>query len=280
MARAACGQSVRDASVLPPESSGVDVERSSAVTQPRADLLEELERVAAHIRDSGLLIRVTGGLGIHYWCQCSSREPFQREYADLDLAVGRRVKPSAVDTFMVELGYTPDAEFNALHGEQQLYYVDVANGRHVDVFVEYLRMCHAVRLGHRLVLTDVAVSPSDLLLTKLQIVELNDKDVRDVLALLCAKRLVGGSPTELDVDYLGKVWGSGWPLWRTCLGSLARAAEELGRIRDDGERERVGEQIERLRGLMRDCPKTAKWKARAIIGERLRWYDLPEEVAR
>jgi hypothetical protein len=242
-----------------------------------ANLLDELERVAGRIRESGLLIRVSGGLAVHHWCPSSSHAPYRREYADLDLVVSVRVKAAAVDGFMSGLGYVPDREFNALHGQRQLYYDDPANARHVDVFVEALRMCHVIRLGPRLELTDVAVNPSDLLLTKLQIVELNQKDINDVLVLLCDKQLVS-RPTELDPLYLGKVWGSDWPLWRTSRGSLARAAQEVGGIADPGERDRVVRAIEDMNRLLLDCPKTAKWKLRSIVGDRVRWYDLPEEI--
>lgn len=245
--------------------------------KPESDLLDELARVAGRIRESGLLIRVSGGLAVHHWCPSSSREPYRRSYADLDLVVSRRVKASSVDGFMSDLGYIPDREFNALHGQRQLYYDDPANARHVDVFVECLAMCHVIRLGPRLELTDVAVSPSDLLLTKLQIVELNQKDINDVLVLLCDRQLVS-RPTELDPVYLGKLWGSDWPLWRTCRGSLARVAQDVGGITDPEERDRVVRAIEDVNRLLQNCPKTAKWKVRSIVGDRVRWYDLPEEI--
>jgi hypothetical protein len=253
-----------------------EVEAQAAV-KPEANLFDELERVARRIREGGLLIRVSGGLAVHHWCPSSSREPYRRSYTDLDLLVSGRVRAAVVDGFMSDLGYIPGREFNALHGQRQLYYADPANARHVDVFVECLCMCHVIRLGPRLELSGAAVNPSDLLLTKLQIVELDQKDIKDVLVLLCDKQLVS-RPTELDRVYLGKVWGSDWPLWRACRGSRARVAEDVGRIADTGERDRAVRVLEDLNLLVRDCPKTAKWKARSIVGDRIRWYDLPEEI--
>ena len=38
-------------------------------------------------------------------------------------------------------------------------------------------------------------------------------------------------------------------------------------------------QAARLHEIANDVPKTLKWKTRARVGDRVKWYELPEEVA-
>ncbi len=39
------------------------------------------------------------------------------------------------------------------------------------------------------------------------------------------------------------------------------------------------EQAARLLDVAKSVPKSMKWKLRANVGDRVRWYELPEEVA-
>jgi hypothetical protein len=248
-------------------------------TRPLTSLTAEADRVVEAIQSTGIAVRLAGGLAIHRRHQAARREPLAREYADLDLAVNSRLtKQKVVDGFLSDLGYRPDEEFNKLHGHQRLYYVDVANRRHVDVFVDAVRMCHSIVFTDRLLRLGDTLTVTDLLLSKLQVVELSRKDLIDILAILHDQAVVPGADDHIDPDYLMHTWKNDWPLWRTCQLTLQKVRELAPTILGDQGTARVRETLDALDYLLQNGQKTRGWKLRARIGDRIRWYELPEEV--
>ncbi len=224
-------------------------------------------------------VRVLGGLAIWMTCRSARGGPLRRDYADADFVALKRDRV-AIGQRMVELGYFPDKRFNSLHGDQRLYFHDRVNERHVDFFVDALRMCHTIDLRRRIVLVPDVLPASDLLLTKLQVVELNRKDTIDLLALLHDRRLAAGENSEFDSDYLGWLWGADWGLWNTCGLTLRKCAASARELAGQDLEVSILEKVRSLEGLLETCPKTIGWRARARIGERMRWYESPDEVVR
>jgi hypothetical protein len=231
-----------------------------------ADLREEAPRVLARIQERGLKVRAVGGLAVWLRCQSARRPPLAREYKDLDL-VSALDATSTLPAVLVELGYRADEEFNALHGHQRLYFWDEANGRQLDVFVDEMRMCHRLDLRARVALEPDTLPLADLLLAKLQVVEVNEKDLQDAGALLADHDV----PAARVVDVLTGDWG--W--WRTATETLEKvAAYADGKDGLDHVRTRAAA----LREAIDAEPKSRRWKLRAKVGERKRWYELPEEI--
>ncbi len=245
--------------------------------QPLSDLHAEAQRVIGALAADQVLARLTGGLAVARRCPTALQPPLAREYADLDLVCGRRAG-RALGACLERAGYQADKNFNAVHGADRLYFVDPLSGRHIDVFVGAVKMCHTIDVSHRLELLPDTLTPSDLLLTKLQIVEINEKDLLDLLALLHDQQLEGGRDDALDLTYLGQLWGSDWPLWRTSQQTLTHvrhaAEEKLG----DAARERALDTITAVQELLETCAKSRRWRLRARVGERVRWYELPDEI--
>jgi hypothetical protein len=180
---------------------------------------------------------------------------------------------------MKALGYEADEMFNALNGQTRLYFDDIRNHRHADVFIDAIRMCHVIEFKPRIKLLPETLTPTDLLLSKLQIVELNRKDVVDIFALLHDQRLDRGSPDALDLGYLQAVWGNDWPLWRTCQLTLDKIKQAAPEVLIGPAQVRVLESARRLDEILETGPKSLRWRLRARVGERVRWYELPEEDA-
>jgi hypothetical protein len=168
--------------------------------------------------------------------------------------------------------------FNALNGSTRLQFKDSVNSRHVDVFVNAVRMCHVIDFKDRLELLDDTLTPTDLLLTKLQIVQLNGKDALDLLALLHDQKLVSGDGVGIDTDYLEKVWGEDWPLWKTCGLTLGKIRQAAPSIVDENSSVKILKSVSALFDILESGRKTLRWKLRAKVGERVRWYELPEET--
>jgi hypothetical protein len=167
-----------------------------------------------------------------------------------------------------------------------MYFIDESRQRPVDVLVDRLEMCHSFAFGDRLTVRDITLPLAELLLSKLQIVRINRKDLLDMLALLSeyplAESRESGDAISLRriVDIVADDWG--W--WRTIDGNLnnlaAVAADmqpgELGLGRPP--RYHVAEQISTLRETIYSAPKSLRWKLRARLGDRVTWYQEPEEV--
>jgi len=143
--------------------------------------------------------------------------------------------------------------------------------RQLDVILDRLEMSHVLELKERLLLDPETLPPADLLLTKLQVVEINERDLKDAAALL--------HDTVIDGERVGELAGSDWGWWRTMTQNLDHVASWCETLSGFEEgRERIVRQIDELRKRIDEQPKSMRWKVRARVGERVRWYELPEEV--
>jgi hypothetical protein len=249
----------------------------SGVTEgPLNDPVEEGIRIATAAAELGVPLRVLGGVAVAISCPSSREPPLARSYADVDLATigsGRE----RVAELMVKLGYGADREFNMLHGHRRLFFWDEGNRRQVDVFVDEANLCHRIDLGTRIDAVPLTLTLADLLVMKLQVVETNEKDYLDVCAILSDHDL-SRDDSGVDADHIAALAASDWGLWRT-LGMVAERSEEFALSLPGFEAgERVAERLRRLRAALDEVPKTRGWKLRARIGERKRWYELPEEA--
>lgn len=152
---------------------------------------------------------------------------------------------------------------------------------HSDVFFDKLRFCHDIDLARRLELDYPTLTVSDLLLEKLQIVEINEKDLIDSSMLMC-EHPVGESDQEtINGKYISELCSRDWGLWRTLTGNLEKIESFLPRLVDESsDREKVSEAIRDLRAAIDARPKSVAWRMRAKIGDKKKWYREVEEVER
>lgn len=245
-------------------------------TAPLADPVAEGTRIAEAAAERGLPLRLLGGVAIAILCPSGRRPPLQREYGDIDFATTGPAKTD-IAKLMESLGYVADKEFNMLHGHRRLFFWDEVNKRQVDVFVDEANLCHRFDLKRRIEVCPLTLSPADLTVLKLQIVETNEKDYLDICALFADHEL-SDDESGINLPYIAGLAAANWGLWRT-LGMVAERSERFARdLPDFDAGERVAERLQRLRAALDNVPKTRGWKLRARIGERKRWYELPEEV--
>jgi hypothetical protein len=248
------------------------------VSDIRPDMVEEALRVAEAADREGLVLRLLGGVAIKLRAKDGLHPAFEREYADLDWITARRSSADAQRFFEV-MGYRPHVRFNAIHGQERLLFFDEQHDRQVDVLIGVFRMSHEIRFGKRLALEPVTVPLADLLLTKLQIIELNEKDVRDALALLYDHPIEDEDGDAINAAHIARLCANDWGLWRTFTANLDALGDHLGRYDlSDEDKRRIEDRIVELQKRIEQEPKSFGWKMRAKIGDRKRWYDLPEEV--
>jgi hypothetical protein len=237
-----------------------------------ADVTDEGMRLAAAAAEQDVPIRIMGGVAVFARCPSAVIPQLARSYGDVDFLGLSKARGQITDFFEAN-GYVGDKMFNALHGAQRLNFMDPVRGRPLDLIFDRFAMCHTIDLRDRLLLEPVTIPLADLLLTKLQVVELTDKDVRDLLVLL--------ADHEHDLGRLQEVLGDDWGFEHTCRINLARvldAAPNYGLPADfvDAVRGHATAIVEAL-----DVgKKSLRWRARGAIGERVRWYEVPEEGRR
>lgn len=245
----------------------------------RPDVVDEAARLLESAESSGLPLRVLGGVAIRIRAPEELPAALQRSYADADFVTAKGASGRTQDFFRDE-GYEPQVAFNALHGTERLLFFDTGNDRQVDVFVGGFEMSHKVPLAERMELEPRTLPLAELLVTKLQIAELNEKDVRDALALFHGHTVNEGDGKSINAARMAKLCSSDWGLWRTLTGNLAICREHVGRYElSQDERDRIEAGIDALLERLEREPKSRGWKLRAKIGERKRWYATPEEVA-
>jgi len=209
-------------------------------------------------------------------CPAASKPPLSRSYVDIDV-IGHQKETAKIKQLFTELGYRPRERFNALQGSR-LIFNDIKNQRRVDVFLDVFQMCHKFDFKDRMGLEPRTLPVSDLLATKLQIVEMTAKDIKDILALLLDHDVSAGEvPDSINVTYIAKLCADDWGIYRTLTMNLAKLAGYASATGlDDEQKKRVSARAESITSSIEKMPKSMGWKMRARVGDRKRWYELPE----
>jgi hypothetical protein len=266
--------------------------------------------VAAAAAD-GVAVRLLGGVAIWIRASATARSALGRAYPDIDLAAHKK-QSRQLREVLESQGLEPERVFNATHGARRLLYHappahphappahphapprpagppggPAANGAagggwHVDVFLDTFEMSHTLDLGTRLEAEPETLAAAELLLTKLQIAEVNRKDLSDAAMLLWDHEPAGhDGPGELNTARMAKVCGEDWGLYTTATGNLAACADLLSElVPAKPDRARIAGRIGAITGALQAAPKTVGWRMRAKVGRRVRWYEIPEEVVR
>ena len=242
------------------------------------DPLPEALALVRGAAEAGHRLKILGGLGVRVLCP--DFPPRLRAGQDIDLACLGKTRRK-VAGHLEAAGCEPDRRFNNLNGDRQMYFT-APSGRPVDVMVDRLSMCHTLEFRSSFGSPSATLDPADLLLSKLQIVEINEKDAHDIFHLLSGVR-VGSDATRpfIDPDRFGSVLAGDWGWWRTVTGSLNKLPDLLAsqpNLAPPYPKYDALTQAKQLLEIADTVPKGLKWKTRARVGDRVRWYELPEEV--
>jgi hypothetical protein len=251
----------------------------AGVTSPiLPDVVGEAQRLLAAAEAEGLRLRLIGGVAVRLHVQGELNPLFEREIRDIDVVTGKGDGRRA-GAFLEAQGYVANRTFNAMHGARRMLFYDESNSRQLDVFVNTFEMCHVLPVGEHLDRDPLTVPLADLLLTKLQIVALNAKDRSDSYAVLLEHQLGAGDSERIDAARIAELGAHDWGLYRTLQINFERlltALPESGLSEDD--QRTIAARIHAVSAAVEATPKSMKWKARARVGERVRWYEEPDEV--
>ena len=247
---------------------------NGSASLPLEDTIDEAGRVAAAAAAQRVGLKLLGGAGIHLHSPSAQRPPLRRKYGDLDYVISKQDRKAAL-AFFPSLGYQANDRFNTMQGDRRLYFFDGQNGKQVDVFIDVIRMSHVIDMRSRLGHKGPCASPSDLLLSKLQIYEVNHKDLIDLTALVL-DHPIGKGDEAIDADYVARLACEDWGLCRTLQLNIEKLRDAVGEL--DVDSAKVISRLDELLSAVEAGPKPLKWRIRAQVGDRVRWYELPEEV--
>jgi hypothetical protein len=250
---------------------------ASQTAATTGDPFPEAIGLASGAADAGLPLKLLGGLAVRV--VCPDFPPRFRRDQDIDFACLSKGR-AKVAAYLERSGCEPDRRFNHLNGDRQMYFT-APSGRAIDVMVDRLAMCHTLDFRKSFSRLPMTLDVIDLLFSKLQIVKLNEKDARDIVHLLCAVPVGGDGGLALDIDRFCGLLGADWGWWRTVTGNLAKLPALIEERPDLAPANAAFDPVAQARLLnerAEAAPKGLKWRLRANVGDRVRWYQLPEEV--
>jgi len=251
-----------------------------AITTSQA-ILAEMNRMISAAEARNIQIRAIGGLAVQAHNK-SNHPVFIREFADLDFVVAKKQRRE-FESFMPEVGYIPDKQFNVLNGSERQIYIDNKTGMKVDIFVGDFEMCHKIPLEDRLKFDPVTIPLAELFLSKAQIVELNHKDMLDLTCILFNNETGTDDLEKINLNVIAQLCSQDWGIYKTTSINLGRV-EELMHQKDlpltQEERNLVLCRIREIQRTFEEMPKPIAWQLRDRVGTRVKWYIEVEEVDR
>jgi hypothetical protein len=253
------------------------------MTVAHADYVERALDLVEKAAAKGIELRILGSLAYRLHCprNLALFEAMKRDLTDIDFAA-RGDQRRDVRQFLADLGFEIDQDLLVTTEGKRYAFQDPGTGLVVDVFFDELYFCHPIPLRDRLALDSPTITPTDLLLEKMQIVEINPKDIKDSLVLLLEHDLQTDVQDAIDADYISGLLADDWGFSYTVTTNLTRLAREAT---DDGwldasQARVVGDRIDALLASMEAAPKSTRWRLRARVGTRKRWYQEVAEKAK
>jgi hypothetical protein len=243
----------------------------SALMLP-ANGLEAAVQIVDRAEAAGVRLRLLGGLAFKQLCP-SSRGAYNRENKDIDL-MGRREDSKKIVGVMESLGYRPREVFNKLNMGQRLIFYDMENKRRVDLFLDEFVMCHRFNFKESILAGTYTLPITQLVMTKLQVVEKTDKEYVDLIAAFTDFEVTEGKE-GIRADEIADLCSKDWGVYTTFMKSLQSLLARVATL-PEGDRGTVTGRVRRLMDAMAARPKTIGWRMRARIGEKAKWYDLPD----
>jgi hypothetical protein len=180
--------------------------------------------------------------------------------------------------FFEERGFTINQRMLYLYGKsRQIYYGNEIPM--VEVFYDKLEMNHTIQYGGRLEADSPTLPLAELLLQKIQMVAMNEKDIKDSIVLLRAHDTGEDDNEVINRKAIGERLFSDWGFYHTGTTNLEKIRDALSKY-DALEKEDIAVVDGRLSQLLtylEGGPKSIKWKLRAKIGTKMQWYNVIDD---
>ena len=241
----------------------------------------ELKKIIKASDSAGVLLRVIGSLAFQMHCPKFGylQQVMGRAYTDIDFAAYSK-QTKEIKVLMAALGYSENREVFIVSEGERAIFDRPEIGMHVDVFYEQLNFCHVIRWAGRLEIDSPSIPLAEMLLEKMQIVQINEKDIIDTIMLLLEHPLGDTDKEIINIKRVAELCSTDWGLWRTTtmnldkVRKLAQGYEQLS----SEQKEKVSTQVELALTRLNQAPKSMAWQLRARVGDRVKWYKDVDEV--
>jgi len=254
---------------------------------PTQIFLDEGQRLVEEATKRGVPIRLLGGVAIRAHCaevldfakKLQRLGEGQQEYTDLDFMSYAKYR-NKMKEFFNEMGYDKRPTTMSSAATQRQIYFHPKGWFTVDVFFDKLLAAnHPLDFKNRLELDTPTVTPTDLLLEKLQIVFPSEKDVKDSMLILRAHEISQSEENNrINAKSVSNLLASDWGFWYTVttnLNGLKAYVAEFELI-DESEKRDVTTKIDALISAIENTPKSSGWKMRSMMGTKKKWYNPVE----
>jgi hypothetical protein len=247
----------------------------------KAEFEAEADRLLSAAREQGVVLRLLGAVAFAKRCPGHAflQERLGREYTDIDFAAYGK-QADEIRTFLGSHGYVDDPDVYVTSEGSRLVAESAQTRIHLDVFLDKLEFSHTVRWGDRLEIHDETIPLAEMLLQKMQIVQINEKDLIDTIMLLLEHPLTEDD-AGVNMPLVAQVCAKDWGWWRTLtmnLGKVGQMAEHYDQLSSE-EKTRVRMQVDAALARVDREPKSVGWKLRGRLGDRKKWYRDVDELA-
>ncbi len=254
-----------------------------AQDQAERDKFEaELKRIMAASEEAGVILRVIGSLAFQMHCPTFGylQAAMGRAYTDIDFA-GYRNQTREVQDLMKSLGYEEVREVIIMSEGDRSIFNHQQNDLHVDVFYDKLDFSHVISWNKRLEVDNPTIPLSELLLEKMQIFQINEKDIIDTIMLLLEHPFGDSDDEVINIDRIAQLLAKDWGLWRTTTMNLNKVGQMVGSYSqlEDTEQAHLVSQVDLAQERIEAEPKSTGWRLRARVGDRVKWYKEVDEVS-
>jgi hypothetical protein len=244
-------------------------------------LLIKADEIINESDKRNLTLRLIGALAFHKHCPTYGyiQKKTNRVFTDIDFMAYIEQKRD-IDRVFLDLGYVDDKRIQTVPGVKRSIFFTSDNTLHSDVFYDTLDFSHIINFRGRLELDYPTVSLVDLLLEKMQIAQINEKDIIDTI-MLVREHDVGSSDDEtINIDYIAKICKSDWGLWKTVTTNLDKVMRLIDKydVLTNNDQQIIRERFRRIVRRIDEEPATLRWKLRSKVGERVKWYRDVDEV--
>jgi hypothetical protein len=241
----------------------------------------ELKRIVNASGKAGLLLRVIGSLAFQIHCPKHGylQAAMGRAYTDIDFA-GYKKQAKEVKVLMAGLGYVEDREVYIVSEGDRSIFNNPDTGLHVDVFYDKLDFCHLISWNGRLEVDTPTIPLAEMVLEKMQIVKINEKDIIDTIMLLLEHPLGDSDQETINIGRVAQLCAKDWGLWRTTtmnLDKVRQLVQNYNQLSSE-QKANVVTQVDAALARMDAEPKNTAWKLRARVGDRVKWYKDVDEV--
>jgi hypothetical protein len=247
----------------------------------RAKYENELKRILKASQDAGLTLRVIGSLAFQMHCPKYGylQAAMGRAYTDIDFG-GYGGESREIKVLMAGLGYIENEQVSLFSEGNRAIFDNHDIGLYVDVFYDKLDFCHPIPWEGRLEVDSPTIPLAEMLLEKMQIVEINEKDIIDTIMLLLEHPLGDIDAETINMERVAELCAKDWGLWRTTtmnLDKVQQLAHDYDQLTDE-HKARVSAQVQAALARIESEPKPLAWRLRARVGDRVKWYKDVDEV--